>query len=85
LIVITGKRQRALAEALYQLRHCSALVANSKVMREFLAVLGENLPRSAGKTTGEIEASLCAAMARFEQGYMGCGPKQTHDHSYSRC
>jgi uncharacterized protein YbcI len=30
------------------------------------------------KTQGEIEASICEGMARFEQEYMGRGPKDIH-------
>jgi uncharacterized protein YbcI len=32
------------------------------------------------KTQGEIEAAICDAMARFEQEYMGRGPKAIHAH-----
>ena len=32
------------------------------------------------KTKGEIEASICDGMARFEQDYMGRGPKHIHAH-----
>ena len=32
------------------------------------------------KTQGEIEASVCEGVARFEQDYMGRGPK--HIHAY---
>jgi uncharacterized protein YbcI len=32
------------------------------------------------KTSGEIEASICEGMTRFEQEYMGRGPKQVHAH-----
>jgi uncharacterized protein YbcI len=32
------------------------------------------------KTSGEIEASVCEGMTRFEQEYMGRGPKQVHAH-----
>lgn len=32
------------------------------------------------KTTGEIEASVCSAIARFEQEFMGRGPKDIHAH-----
>ncbi len=32
------------------------------------------------KTQGEIEASVCDAMARFEQEYMGRGPKDIYTH-----
>ncbi len=32
------------------------------------------------KTSGEIEAAACAAIARFEQEYMGRGPKDVHAH-----
>ena len=32
------------------------------------------------KTRGEIEAAVCEGMTRFEQDYMGRGPKHIHSH-----
>ena len=32
------------------------------------------------KTQGEIEAAICERMSRFEQDYMGRGPKAIHAH-----
>jgi uncharacterized protein YbcI len=32
------------------------------------------------KTQGEIEALICAGISRFEQDYMGRGPKNIHAH-----
>jgi uncharacterized protein YbcI len=32
------------------------------------------------KTQGEIEAAICQGMSRFEQEYMGRGPKDIHAH-----
>jgi uncharacterized protein YbcI len=32
------------------------------------------------KTQGEIEAAICEGMSRFEQDYMGRGPKNVHAH-----
>jgi uncharacterized protein YbcI len=32
------------------------------------------------KTQGEIEAAICKGIARFEQEYMGRGPKAIHAH-----
>ncbi len=32
------------------------------------------------KTQGEIEAAVCAGIGRFEQDYMGRGPKSIHAH-----
>src|SRR5438270_3249080 len=32
------------------------------------------------KTQGEIEAAICEGVARFEQEYMGRGPKHIHAH-----
>jgi uncharacterized protein YbcI len=32
------------------------------------------------KTQGEIEGAICEGMARFEQEYMGRGPKDIHSH-----
>jgi uncharacterized protein YbcI len=32
------------------------------------------------KTRGEIEAAICEAVGRFEQEYMGRGPKDVHTH-----
>ena len=30
------------------------------------------------KTQGEIEAAICEGISRFEQEYMGRGPKDVH-------
>ena len=35
------------------------------------------------RTQGEIEAAICAVMSRFEQEYMGRGPKGIHAHLVS--
>src|SRR5450631_1014027 len=32
------------------------------------------------KTQGEIEAGICQEVSRFEQDYMGRGPKDIHTH-----
>jgi uncharacterized protein YbcI len=32
------------------------------------------------KTQGEIEAAICEGMSRFQQEYMGRGPKDSHAH-----
>ena len=32
------------------------------------------------KTQGEIEAAICEGVSRFEQDYMGRGPKDIHTH-----
>ena len=32
------------------------------------------------KTQGEIEAAICQGVSRFEQDYMGRGPKNIHAH-----
>ena len=32
------------------------------------------------KTLGEIEAAICEGISRFEQDYMGRGPKDIHAH-----
>jgi uncharacterized protein YbcI len=32
------------------------------------------------RTQGEIEADICEGMSRFEQEYMGRGPKSIHSH-----
>jgi uncharacterized protein YbcI len=32
------------------------------------------------KSQGEIEGAICEGMARFEQDYMGRGPKDIHTH-----
>src|SRR5246500_269485 len=34
----------------------------------------------ARKTQGEIEAAICEGVTRFEQEYMGRGPKDIHAH-----
>jgi uncharacterized protein YbcI len=35
---------------------------------------------AAMKTVGEIEAAVCEGISRFEQDYMGRGPKDIHAH-----
>lgn len=37
------------------------------------------------KTQGEIEAAICDAINRFEQEYMGRGPKEIHAHLFGDC
>ena len=32
------------------------------------------------KTQGEIEAAICEGVSRFEQDYMGRGPKDIHTY-----
>ena len=32
------------------------------------------------KTQGEIESAICEGMSRFEQDYMGRGPKDIHSY-----
>lgn len=32
------------------------------------------------KTQGELEAAICEGLSRFEQDYIGRGPKQIHAH-----
>ena len=32
------------------------------------------------QTQGEIEAAICKGVNRFEQEYMGRGPRATHAH-----
>lgn len=32
------------------------------------------------KTLGELEAAICEGVSRFEQDYMGRGPKKIHAH-----
>ena len=37
------------------------------------------------KTQGEIEAAICEGLNRFEQEYMGRGPKEIHAHLIGDC
>jgi uncharacterized protein YbcI len=37
------------------------------------------------KTQDEIEAAICAGLNRFEQEYMGRGPKEIHAHLFGDC
>ena len=32
------------------------------------------------RTLGELEAAICEGVGRFEQDYMGRGPKDIHTH-----
>ena len=38
------------------------------------------MPEFEMKSQGEIEAAICAGISRFEQDYMGRGPKDVHAH-----
>jgi uncharacterized protein YbcI len=38
------------------------------------------MSEAAMKTQGEIEAAVCEGISRFEQEYMGRGPKDVHAH-----
>jgi uncharacterized protein YbcI len=38
------------------------------------------MAKTAAKTQGEIEAAIGEGISRFEQDYMGRGPKQIHTH-----
>jgi uncharacterized protein YbcI len=38
------------------------------------------MAKTSMKTQGEIEAAICNAISRFEQDYMGRGPKHIHAH-----
>jgi uncharacterized protein YbcI len=37
------------------------------------------------KTQGVIEAAICEGLNRFEQEYMGRGPKEIHAHLFGDC
>jgi uncharacterized protein YbcI len=37
------------------------------------------------KTQGEIEAAICEGLNRFEQEYMGRGPKEIHAQLFGDC
>ena len=50
--------------------HCSSNLATAKIK-----VGGETM-----KTRGEIERAICDGISRFEQDYMGRGPKEIHAH-----
>jgi uncharacterized protein YbcI len=41
---------------------------------------GPLLPGGIVKTQGEIEAAICDGISRFEQEFMGRGPKQIHTY-----
>jgi uncharacterized protein YbcI len=41
---------------------------------------GEGAPRPPMKTQGEVEAAICEGISRFQQEYMGRGPKDIRAH-----
>jgi uncharacterized protein YbcI len=45
-----------------------------------MTVAGDAFGTVAMKTQGEIEAAVCEGITRFEQQYMGRGPKDIHAH-----
>jgi uncharacterized protein YbcI len=51
-----------------------------RISRQSAAPGGPDTLESALKTQGEIEAALCQGISRFEQEYMGRGPKDFHAH-----
>ncbi len=51
-----------------------------RTSRQAAAPGGRDTPESALKTPGEIEAAVCEGVSRFEQEYMGRGPKDIHAH-----
>jgi uncharacterized protein YbcI len=46
----------------------------------FLPSIFQNCAIAAMNTQGEIEAAVCEGITRFEQQYMGRGPKDIHAH-----
>ncbi len=42
--------------------------------------VNEDTIEVAMRTQGEIEAAICEGISRFEQDYMGRGPKEIHTH-----
>ena len=65
---------------------CYNQSATSGKCRQVEGILTSRLEydRQAGeaamKTQGEIEAAVCSGIVRFEQDYMGRGPKDIHAH-----
>jgi uncharacterized protein YbcI len=43
------------------------------------------IARISMKTQGEIEAAICEGLNRFEQEYMGRGPKEVRAHLFGDC
>jgi uncharacterized protein YbcI len=50
------------------------------VFESKFAFVQDFLFRDLMKTQGEIEATVCEGITRFEQDYMGRGPKDIHTH-----
>jgi len=56
---------------------------HSEATESATIVLVESIPNDVEipmKTQGEIEAAICRGISRFEQEYMGRGPKGIHAH-----
>ena len=51
-----------------------------RTSRQAAAPVEREALESALKTQGEIEAAVCQGVSRFEQEYMGRGPKDIHAH-----
>ena len=56
------------------------MVNASSINENFLAQLPPPPPGGDMKTPGEIEAAICEGVSRFEQDYMGRGPKDIRAH-----
>ncbi len=63
--------------------NCRIKNSNARRAQAFLradTLNGERAPELAMKTQGEIESAICEGVSRFEQDYMGRGPKDIHAH-----
>ena len=57
---------------------CEILLTGKSQTPKFKQPLQSKVPPM--KTLGEIEAAICAGITRFEQDYMGRGPKEIHTY-----
>ena len=65
---LPGGRRPGLCKGMAVIASRASWVANRGAFEVFM------------KTQGEIEAAICEGISRFEQEYMGHGPKDIHAH-----
>jgi uncharacterized protein YbcI len=56
------------------------MVRVPSINEDYALIIPQVGGEGAMKTQGEIEAAICEGVSRFEQDYMGRGPKEIHTH-----
>jgi uncharacterized protein YbcI len=72
--------QRNIAEP-HQFQESPMLATSTeRVSQDHFTPVGDSIPSRIEKTQGEVEAAICEGVKRFEQEYMGRGPRDIRAH-----